>query len=211
MVSSGKLARVVVRDLKLQEYLETWQAMKNFVRNPTLENEIWIVEHPPVFTQGQAGKPEHLLHNPDNIPVIQTDRGGQITYHAPGQIIFYVLLNLKHRKQGIRGLVKTLEQAVITFLATVNIHAYIKPNAPGVYTDAGKIAFIGLKVSRGYTYHGISFNYDMELKPFNCMNPCGYANLAITNLINLHNLISKNDCIKDITNSLCYSLGLAAS
>lgn len=175
---------VQVRRLNQQPYNEVWQAMREFTDARTEEtpDELWIVEHPPVFTLGQAGKPEHIL-NPHHIPVVNTDRGGQVTYHGPGQIVIYLLLDLRRRAQGIRNLVRDIEQAMIDFLALYNISAEAQEGAPGVYVNGKKIASIGLRVRKGYTYHGLSFNLDMDLTPFSYINPCGYAGLAITQLI----------------------------
>jgi lipoyl(octanoyl) transferase len=190
---------IACKNLGLQDYTCVWQDMRQFVAKRTgdTKDEIWLVEHPAVFTQGQAGKKQHLLSTEHNIPVVHTDRGGQITYHAPGQLVFYLLLDLKRRDQGIKGLVARIEQAVIDYLAGLNIIAFQKAGAPGVYVDAGKIAFLGLKVSRSCTYHGLSFNFDIDLKPFKYINPCGYPNLALTRLVDLSNT-SKTKCSADL-------------
>lgn len=178
---------VLVRFLGLQPYESTWQAMQAFTaaRGENTPDEIWLLEHPPVYTQGQAGKPEHLL-NPGQIPVVQIDRGGQVTYHGPGQLVAYVLLDLKRRKLGVRDLVRRLEQSVIDLLAGYGITAYGKVDAPGVYVTQGegeaKIAALGLRIRNGCCYHGLSFNVRMDLSPFHHINPCGYAGLAVTQL-----------------------------
>lgn len=156
-------------------------------RSKDTEDELWIVEHPPVFTQGVAGKPEHLLFRPTNIPVVKTDRGGQITYHGPGQAMLYVLFDLKRAGFGVRELVIRIENAVIATLASYGIAAYGKRDAPGVYVKLpalgeAKIASLGLKIRNGRSYHGVAFNVDMDLTPFSFINPCGYEGLRVTHL-----------------------------
>lgn len=174
-----------IKYLGLQDYSITWQAMHDFTlnRDEHTEDELWVLEHPPAFTQGQAGKPEHIL-NPHNIPVIPTDRGGQVTYHGPGQIVVYVLFDLKRAKMGIRNLVSHLEQAIIQLLAHYNIQAESFCDRPGVYIQEEKIASIGLRVKKGCTFHGIAFNADMDLTPFTYINPCGFSQLKMTQLKN---------------------------
>ena len=163
------------------DYLSTWQAMKQFTvqRAPGTPDEIWLVQHPPVYTQGQAGKPEHLL-DAHGIPVIKTDRGGQVTYHGPGQVVMYVLLDLRRWRLNVRELVRLLEQAVIDLLAEHGVTARNREDAPGVYVDGAKIAALGLKIKNGCSYHGLSFNVDMDLAPFASINPCGYPGLRVT-------------------------------
>jgi len=167
--------------LGLAEYELIWQAMKQFtaVRNSNTRDEIWLLQHTPVYTQGLAGKPEHLLRAND-IPVIKIDRGGQITYHGPGQIIAYLLLDLRRWKLNVRELVRLMEQAVINLLAQYSIEAHGSDDAPGVYVDDAKIASLGLKIKNGCCYHGLAFNVDMDLTPFSFINPCGYAGLRVT-------------------------------
>ncbi len=174
-------AGLAVKQLGLVDYLVTWQAMKDFTNSRTEQtnDEIWLLQHPPVYTQGIAGKPEHLLYN-NQIPVIKTDRGGQITYHGPGQLIVYLLLDLRRLKLGIRELVRRMENAVIDLLKDYHIEAKGRIEAPGVYVDNAKIAALGLKIKRNYCYHGIALNVDMDLKPFSAINPCGYAGLQVT-------------------------------
>jgi lipoyl(octanoyl) transferase len=171
----------LVRSLGRVEYEPTWRAMQAFTaqRAPDTPDEIWLLEHPPVYTQGQAGKPEHLIAATD-IPVIPIDRGGQITYHGPGQIVAYVLVDLRRRGYGIRELVTRMEQAVIDLLAAQGISASRLAGAPGVYVDGAKIAALGLRVKHGCTYHGLALNVDMDLAPFAAINPCGYAGMAVT-------------------------------
>jgi lipoyl(octanoyl) transferase len=147
-------------------------------------DQVWLLQHPPVFTLGLAGRPEHLLA-PGDIPVVKTDRGGQVTYHGPGQLIVYVLLDLRRRGLGVRQLVTHLEQSVIGLLGDYGITGLARPNAPGVYVDNRKIAALGLRVRRGCTYHGLSLNVDMDLAPFSRINPCGYPGLAVTQLKDL--------------------------
>jgi len=172
-----------IKTLGTQPYGETWQAMKAFTetRDPHTPDELWLLEHPAVYTQGQAGKPEHLL-NPQHIEVIQSDRGGQITYHGPGQLIAYTLLDLRRRKIGIRTLVCMLESALITLLKIYKINAITHCGAPGVYVEEAKIASIGLRVKNGCAYHGIALNVAMDLAPFTGINPCGFEKLRMTQI-----------------------------
>ena len=180
-----------IRNLGLADYLPAWHAMQNFTaaRDAATPDEIWLLQHPPVYTLGLAGKLEHLLRGDTGIPVIKIDRGGQITYHGPGQLIAYVLLDLKRRNLGVRTLVCKLEAAVINLLAEYGISARYRSDAPGVYitrdgSDA-KIAALGLRVRNGCCYHGLALNIDMDLTPFQAINPCGYAGLAVTQLRDL--------------------------
>lgn len=174
---------LIIRHLGRQPYQPVWDAMRAFTddRGPDQTDELWVVEHDPVFTQGLAGKAEHIL-DPSGIPVVQTDRGGQVTYHGPGQVVVYPLLDIDRRGLGVRCLVDRLEQAVIEMLGGRGIPAERMDGAPGVYVAGAKIASIGLKVRRGRTYHGMALNVDMDLRPFNCINPCGFAGLAMTRL-----------------------------
>lgn len=165
----------------MQPYEPVWQQMQTFTneRDEATPDEIWLLQHHPVFTQGQAGKPEHLL-NPGNIPVVQTDRGGQITYHGPGQLVIYLLLDLRRRKLGVRDVVTLMENAVIDLLTSLDVKAHAKDDAPGVYVDGRKIASLGLRVRRGCSFHGLALNVDMDLNPFLQINPCGYAGMQMT-------------------------------
>jgi len=174
---------VVVRRLGRRDYLAVWQAMQRFTdaRDETTCDELWLVEHPPVFTVGLNGKPEHLL-TPGDIPVVKVDRGGQVTYHGPGQIVLYFLLDLRRRKIGVRELVTLMEQSVINLLAFYGITAISRSDAPGVYVNGAKIAALGLRVRRGCSYHGLALNVDLDLEPFARINPCGYPGLAVTQL-----------------------------
>lgn len=171
----------VVRRLGRVEYEPAWRAMQDFTarRDAATPDELWLLEHPPVFTQGQAGKPEHLIA-PTAIPVVPIDRGGQITYHGPGQLVAYVLVDLKRRGYGVRELVTRLEAAVIALLAAHDVAAGRRAGAPGVYVGGAKIAALGLRVKQGRTYHGLALNVDMDLGPFALINPCGYPGLAVT-------------------------------
>ncbi|WP_354016988.1 lipoyl(octanoyl) transferase LipB [Enterobacter hormaechei] len=175
--------KILVRHLGLQPYEPVSQAMHEFtdMRDDTTPDEIWLVEHLPVFTQGQAGKAEHLLMTGD-IPVIQSDRGGQVTYHGPGQQVMYVLLNLKRRKLGVRELVTLLEQTVVNTLAEYGIDAHPRADAPGVYVGEMKICSLGLRIRKGCSFHGLALNINMDLTPFQLINPCGYAGMEMTQM-----------------------------
>jgi len=175
--------KILVRHLGLQPYEPVSQAMHDFTdsRDDTTPDEIWLVEHYPVFTQGQAGKAEHLLMTGD-IPVIQSDRGGQVTYHGPGQQVMYVLLNLKRRKLGVRELVTLLEQTVVNTLAEYGIDAHPRADAPGVYVGEMKICSLGLRIRKGCSFHGLALNVNMDLTPFLRINPCGYAGMEMTQM-----------------------------
>lgn len=175
--------RFVVKRLGMVEYDVAWQAMKTFTvtRTASTDDEIWLLQHRAVYTQGIAGKPEHLLVDTD-IPVVYTDRGGQITYHGPGQLIAYVLLDIRRLKLGVRDLVRSMEDAVIQLLAAYGIEAHGRVDAPGVYVGAAKIASLGLKIKKNFCYHGIALNTDMDLQPFAVINPCGYADLPVTQM-----------------------------
>jgi len=181
----------IVRQLNRQAYLPVWKAMQNFTqqRDQTTTDEIWLVEHEPVFTQGQAGKAEHLLSMSD-IPVIQVDRGGQITYHGPGQQVVYFLVDLKRKNFGVRKLVTAIEQSVVQLLEPLKIDAIARADAPGVYVDQKKIASVGLKIKRGCSFHGLALNVAMDKSPFDQINPCGYSGLAITQLSELSDINS---------------------
>lgn len=173
--------RVLVRRLGRRDYRSTWEAMRDFTdqRNATTPSELWALEHDPVYTQGQAGKPEHVL-DPGSIPLVQSDRGGQVTYHGPGQLVIYLLLSLREAGLGVRELVSAMERSVIALLEQYDVLARARPDAPGVYVGDAKIAALGLRVRRGYTYHGLSFNVDMDLEPFSRINPCGYRDMPVT-------------------------------
>jgi len=174
---------LIVRRLGLQDYEPIWKSMRYLVEQAGAErsDEIWLLSHKPVFTQGQAGKAEHIL-NPAQTPVVQIDRGGQVTYHGPGQLVVYLLLNVKRRKMGIRGLVDLIEQAIINALGEFGIAGYTRAKAPGVYVNDAKIAALGLRIRKGWSYHGLSLNIDMDLEPFSRINPCGFEDLAVTQI-----------------------------
>ena len=176
----------VLRELGLVEYQPTVEAMQRFTaeRGPDTPDEIWFLEHPPVFTLGLAGRHEHLLA-PGDIPVVQTDRGGQATYHGPGQLVVYPLIDLRRAGLGVRGIVTALERAVIGFMAEHGIEAVARPDAPGVYVGGAKLASLGIRIRRGASYHGMSLNVDLDLAPFGRINPCGYQGLAMTRLADL--------------------------
>jgi lipoyl(octanoyl) transferase len=176
----------IVRDLGRMAYEPVWRAMQAFTdaREADSDDEVWLVEHDPVFTLGQAGKPEHVLM-PGDIPVLHVDRGGQVTYHGPGQLVAYPLLDLKRLKVGVREYVHRIEQAVIDTLGDWNIGAARRDGAPGVYVDGAKVAALGIRVRRGCTFHGLAFNIAMDLEPFRRINPCGYAGLQVTSMLDL--------------------------
>jgi len=175
------VSAIVIHHLGLVEYLPTWAAMQEFTarRDAATPDEIWLLQHPPVYTLGLNGKPEHLPRA-TSIPVIKIDRGGQITYHGPGQIVAYLLIDLKRRGYGVRDLVSRMEQAVIELLADCGVMAAARRDAPGVYVDGKKIAALGLRIKHGCSYHGLALNVDMDLTPFAAIDPCGYAGLEVT-------------------------------
>jgi lipoyl(octanoyl) transferase len=181
--------------------------MKKFTaeRNSETRDEIWLLQHPPVYTQGLAGKPEHLLRS-TGIPVVKIDRGGQITYHGPGQIVAYMLLDLRRWKIYVRELVRLMEQAVIDLLAEFGIAAQGREEAPGVYVGDAKIAALGLKIKNGYCYHGLSFNVDMDLYPFANINPCGYAGLRVTQACELGITVSISELQAQLAQNLIHGL-----
>lgn len=174
---------IQIIQLGLSPYQSVWDKMKQFTtdRQDNTKDELWLLEHPPVFTQGQAGKPEHIIHVTD-IPVVQSDRGGQVTYHAPGQLVGYVLMDIQRRHIGIRTLVSQLEKIIMASLSELNITSHVQCGAPGVYVNDKKIASIGLRVKNGCTYHGIALNVSMDLNPFSYINPCGYSKLQMTQI-----------------------------
>ncbi|AKH70838.1 lipoate-protein ligase B [Spongiibacter sp. IMCC21906] len=172
------------RQLGRQAYMPVWQAMQRYTdsRGPDSRDEIWFLEHDPVFTQGQAGKAEHVLM-PGDIPVVQVDRGGQVTYHGPGQLLGYVLVDLRRLGIGVRDLVTAIEQSIVSVLADLTIPAHPRPDAPGVYLENGaKIAQLGLKIRRGCSFHGLSLNIDMDLSVFQRINPCGHVGMAVSDI-----------------------------
>ena len=177
---------IATRALGPTDYRATWRAMRDYTdaRDAASADEFWLTEHPPVFTQGLNGKPEHLLA-PGDIPVVQIDRGGQVTYHGPGQLVLYCLLDINRLGIGVKRLVRGIEQAVIELLARRGIAAATEPGAPGVYVGGAKIAALGLRIRKGCCYHGLALNVDMDLEPFSRINPCGYRGLAVTQMRDL--------------------------
>lgn len=191
-----------------QPYEPVWRAMQKFTDERTDEtpDELWFLQHDPVFTQGQAGKAEHVLF-PGDIPVVPVDRGGQVTYHGPGQLMAYLLLDIKRRKLGTRSLVNKIEQVVIDTLAHWKIEAHVRDGMPGVYVADAKIASLGLRVRRGRTYHGMAFNLDMDLSPFQRINPCGYQDMAMTQLCDHAPQAQWDEVVKQVLTHLQSQLG----
>jgi len=199
---------IKVRSKGLQDYIIIWKEMKSFTENRDSDtlDELWTLEHNSVFTQGLSGKPEHLL-KATKIPIIQSDRGGQITYHAPGQLIIYCLIDIKRLAIGIKKMVTMIEKSLIEFLSSYDITAHTIKGAPGVYVNNSKIAALGLKVKHGRTYHGLSLNIDMDLSPYNLINPCGYKGLKVTQMRNLtNNVLNISDIQNELSNHLINSV-----
>lgn len=190
---------IQLKDLGMQDYVETYAAMRKFneQRLASTVDQIWLLEHPPVYTLGLSGKEEHLL-NTKQIPVIKTDRGGQVTYHGPGQLIAYLLIDLNKRPYRIKKLVSLIEQSIINYLQDYDLVAERKVNAPGVYINGEKIAALGVRVRKGGTYHGLAINIDMDLEPFNGINPCGYAGMKCTQISNYVDNITLQDVKKNL-------------
>ena len=199
---------LIIRHLGLEPYSDVWTRMREFTdqRNENTADEIWLVQHPPVFTLGQAGKPEHLI-NPGDIPVVQSDRGGQVTYHGPGQLIGYLLLDLKRAKLGVRQLVTLIEQSIIALLKGYGIEAEARPKAPGVYVGEAKVAALDLRVRHGCSFDGLSLNVDMNLEPFSRINPCGYPGMAVTQLSELNAPRDINQVARDLVQQINTRLG----
>lgn len=189
-----------VRFLGVQAYEEMWHKMQEFTNSRTAEtaDECWLLEHESVFTLGQAGKESHLL-SVENIPVIRTDRGGQVTYHGPGQLMMYWLVDLKRKGLGVRDFVTVMENAIIELLSRYGVHAEIKQGAPGVYVNGDKIASLGLRVRKGCTYHGLALNVNADLEPFHQINPCGYPGLE---MINMQTLLAKELIVEEVAQEL---------
>ncbi|MES2561414.1 MAG: lipoyl(octanoyl) transferase LipB [Pseudomonadota bacterium] len=183
----SKSSTVVIKRLGVAEYEPTWRAMQAFTRERAADtpDEIWLLEHPPVYTLGVAGREAHLPRGRDDIPIVRTDRGGQITYHGPGQVVLYLLLDMKRLALTVRPLVRRIEAAVINLSHDYGISAAGRIDAPGVYVGAAKIAALGLRITRGCCYHGVALNVAMDLSPFNAIDPCGYPDLAVTQLSDL--------------------------
>ena len=203
------MANIEIKQLGMRDYAEVWQMMQEFTdtRDETTCDQLWCLEHPPVFTQGQAGKEEHLLATGD-IPVIQVDRGGQVTYHGPGQLVLYTLIDIRRLKISVRNLVTSIEDSVIDMLRDVDIPARSDRNAPGVYTESGeKICSVGLRIRRGRSFHGLALNVAPDLSPFERINPCGYAGLKVTSMARLGVNSSIDDVSKHLVNALASRLG----
>ncbi|VXC05255.1 lipoyl-protein ligase [Luteimonas sp. 9C] len=200
----------IVRQLGRQPYEPVWRAMQRFTdaRGADDADELWVVEHDPVFTLGQAGKPEHVLA-PGDIPVVQVDRGGQVTYHGPGQLVVYPLLHLPRLKIGVREYVCRIEQSIIDTLGDWNIDAVRRAGAPGVYVNDAKIAALGIRVRRGCTFHGLAFNVAMDLEPFQRINPCGYAGLQVVSLSDLGGPSSPQAVAPMLLENLAAQFGLS--
>ena len=199
---------IKVRSKGLQDYLITWEEMKSFTENRDSDtlDELWTLEHNSVFTQGLSGKSKHLLKE-TQIPIIQSDRGGQITYHAPGQLIIYCLIDIKRLGIGIKKMVSMIEQSLIELLSSYDITAHTLKGAPGVYVNDSKIAALGLKVKHGRTYHGLSLNIDMDLSPYTLINPCGYSDLRVTQMRNLtNNILNISDIKHELSEHLIDSV-----
>ncbi|HEX2583947.1 MAG TPA: lipoyl(octanoyl) transferase LipB [Steroidobacteraceae bacterium] len=206
-----ELSVPLVKWLGRVEYEPTWRAMQAFTsqRDEHTRDEIWLLEHPPVFTLGMNGKPEHVLAAGD-IPVINIDRGGQVTYHGPGQLVVYPLLDLRRYRLGVRELVMALENAVIRTLEQLNVQAEARRDAPGVYVEGRKIASIGLRIRRGCSYHGFAFNVAMDLSPFNRINPCGYQGLQVIDLASLSIQSTPQQLSSQVATNLLQAIGVEA-
>ncbi|WP_100640870.1 lipoyl(octanoyl) transferase LipB [Alteromonas facilis] len=209
MSDTQQIPRIIVRQLGLQSYLPMWQRMQTFTdeRNTDTTDEIWLLEHEAVFTQGQAGKAEHILM-PGDIPVVPVDRGGQVTYHGPGQQMLYCLIDIKRAKLGVRHLVTALEQCIVNLLADYNIEAYAKPDAPGVYINEKKICSVGLRIRKGCSFHGLALNVNMDLSPFQRINPCGYAGLEMVDCARVGGPDSIASVAKPLINHFCTLIGV---
>lgn len=199
--------KLIIKHLGLQAYEPVWKAMHEFTdtRDDNTVDEIWLVEHEPVFTQGQAGKAEHLLATGD-IPVVQSDRGGQVTYHGPGQLVAYFLINLRRRHLGVRELVTHIENLVIQTLRAFNIESAAKPDAPGVYVDEKKICSLGLRIRKGCSFHGLALNINMDLSPFLRINPCGYEGMEMVQVSELGGPDNLNDVSEQLIKTLVSQL-----
>ena len=195
---------IIIRQLNRQPYTTVFDAMKSFTdnRDDNTEDELWFVEHDPVFTQGQAGKAEHILATGD-IPVVQADRGGQVTYHGPGQQVVYFLLDIKRRKLGVRALVSHIENGIVATLAETGIEAYPRADAPGVYVADKKVASLGLRIRKGRSFHGLALKVNMDLSPFLRINPCGYAGMEMTQTSDLGGATSLEEIQPKLVEHLC--------
>lgn len=202
-------SRLIIRKINIGDYETIWQTMQSFTdnRDDDVIDECWLVEHNPVFTQGQAGKEEHILNTGD-IPVVKVDRGGQVTYHGPGQLVVYLLLNLRRRKLGVRDLVTKIEESIVALLQKYKIEAYAKPDAPGVYVDERKVASLGLRVRKGCSFHGLALNVDMDLAPFLRINPCGYAGMEMVQTKQLGGPQTVTEAAEQLSQILAQSLNI---
>ena len=198
---------LIIRELGLRPYQQVWHDMQLFTdqRSDSTEDELWLLQHPSVYTLGKNGKPEHILDS-GHIPVVKSDRGGQVTYHGPGQVIVYTLLDLKRMHIGVRELVTRIENSVILLLADYDISANARKDAPGVYVDGRKIAALGLRVRKGRSFHGLALNVDMDLEPFARINPCGYEGLEVTQLSELVDAPDFNEVEKQLLSHLKHQL-----
>ncbi len=201
---------LIVRDLGLSHYEPTLEKMISFSqqRDENTADEIWLLEHPPVYTLGKNGKAHHVL-NPGKIPIVQIDRGGQVTYHGPGQLIAYLLIDIRRKNMGVRHIVTVMEKSIIHVLAELGVEAKARADAPGVYVNDAKIAALGLRIKNGKSYHGLSFNIDMDLRPFQGINPCGYEGLHVTQLSELLPECSMQDVMRDVKKRLIENLKTA--
>lgn len=199
---------LIIRQLGRQAYEPIWHRMQQFTdeRQAETPDELWVLEHDPVFTQGQAGKAEHILA-PGNIPVVAVDRGGQVTYHGPGQLVIYFLLDLRRRKLGVRHLVNAIEDAVIATMAEYGIEAMARPDAPGVYVNGAKLCSLGLRIRKGCSFHGLALNVDMDLKPFLRINPCGYAGMQMIQCKDLNGPQTVTEAGQEVTQLFARLLG----
>ena len=206
------LVPIFIRDKGVRDYVGLWQEMKKWTREraPLTEDECWLVSHPPVLTLGQAGKRKHLLENPISVPVVQSDRGGQITYHGPGQLLFYLLLDVQRRRLGVKDLIWAAEEVIIRLLARLHLLGYRRARMPGVFVSGAKIAALGFRIHKGCCYHGVSFNHEPELGAFDWINPCGYEDLAVTSLVNEGVNISaarvQHLFLNEMEKTLCYNI-----
>jgi lipoyl(octanoyl) transferase len=200
-----------IRQLGRQRYEPVWHAMQQFTdqRDESTVDELWVLEHDPVFTQGQAGKAEHILL-PGDIPVVQVDRGGQVTYHGPGQLVIYFLLDIRRRKLGVRQLVTAIEDSIVATMARYGITAAARPDAPGVYVDGAKLCSLGLRIRKGCSFHGLALNVNMDLSPFARINPCGYAGMQMVQSIDLGGPQSIAEAATVVTEIFAKQLGYQA-
>ncbi|RWU12750.1 lipoyl(octanoyl) transferase LipB [Pseudidiomarina gelatinasegens] len=201
-------SKLIIRHLGRQPYEPVWTAMQTFTdeRDEHTTDELWVLEHDPVFTQGQAGKEEHILA-PGDIPIVKVDRGGQVTYHGPGQLVVYFLLDIRRRKMGVRQLVNAIEDAIVAMMAEYGVEAAARPDAPGVYVNGAKLCSLGLRIRKGCSFHGLALNVDMDLTPFLRINPCGYAGMEMVQSIDLNGPQSVSEAAQHVTQIFAKLLG----